>query len=126
MDKNGIMVTSMPQADENGVIELNVGKGEGGRITLVVENTGTEEVELKDITLLWKVNFFIYSDISSVGPDRGNLYAGNIFFQLYARLIYITHVIHYYTTVFILGCYDCHHPLYFRLTNQDDSCTMIG
>lgn len=76
LDKNGIMVTSMPQADENGVIELNVGKGEGGRITLVVENTGTEEVELKDITLLWKVNFFIYSDISSVGPDRGNLYAG--------------------------------------------------
>lgn len=73
----------MPQADENGVIELNVGKGEGGRITLVVENTGTEEVELKDITLLWKVNFFIYSDISSVGPDRGNLYAGNIFFFNY-------------------------------------------
>lgn len=74
------MVTSMPQADENGVIELNVGKGEGGRITLEVENTGAEEVELKDITLLWKVNFFIYSDISSIGPDRGNLYAGNIFF----------------------------------------------
>ena len=75
----------MPQADENGVIELNVGKGEGGRITLEVENTGAEEVELKDITLLWKVNFFIYSDISSIGPDRGNLYAGNIFFfQLYA------------------------------------------
>ena len=48
------------------------------------------------------------------------------FFQLYARLIYITHVIHYYMTVFILGCYDCHHPLYFRLTNQDDSCTMVG
>lgn len=105
------MVTSMPQADENGVIELNVGKGEGGRITLEVENTGAEEVELKDITLLWKVNFFIYSDISSIGPDRGNLYAGNIFFFNYMpRLIYIAHVIQYYTTVFILGCYDRHHP----------------
>lgn len=85
------MVTSMPQADENGVIELNVGKGEGGRITLVVENTGTEEVELKDITLLWKVNFFVYSDISSVGPDRGNLYAGNIFFStIYPTYLYYT------------------------------------
>ena len=84
----------MPQADENGVIELNVGKGEGGRITLVVENTGTEEVELKDITLLWKVNFFIYSDISSVGPDRGNLYAGNIFFFNYMPDLSILHMLY--------------------------------
>lgn len=88
------MVTSMPQADENGVIELNVGKGEGGRITLVVENTGTEEVELKDITLLWKVNFFIYSDISSVGPDRGNLYAGNIFFFSFIPDLSILHMLY--------------------------------
>lgn len=76
LDKNGIMVTSEPPGDENGVIELNVGKGERGRINLVVDNTGTEEVKLKDITLLWKVNFFDYSDISAIGPDRGHLYAG--------------------------------------------------
>ena len=78
MDKNEIMVTSSPPGDENGVIELNVENGERGCITLIVENTGTKEIKLKFITLLWSVNFFNYSDISSIGPDRGNLHEGNI------------------------------------------------
>lgn len=79
-DKNGIEVTSSPPGDENGVIELSVESGVRGYITLTVKNTGTEKIRLNDITLLWSVNFFDYSEISRIGPERGNLSPGNTFF----------------------------------------------
>lgn len=79
-DKNGIEVTSSPPGDENGVIELSVESGVRGYITLTVKNTGTEKIRLNDITLLWSVNFFDYSEISHIGPERGNLSPGNTFF----------------------------------------------
>lgn len=67
----------MPPGDENGVIELSVHSGVRGQITLIVENKGTEQIRLKDITLLWSVNFFDYSDISHIGSYKGNLIPGN-------------------------------------------------
>ena len=76
-DKNGIQVTSLPPGDENGVIELSVQSGVRSPITLIVENKGTENIRLKDITLLWSVNFFDYSGISQIGLDKGNLVPGN-------------------------------------------------
>ena len=76
-DKNGIEVTSLPPGDENGVIEISVQSGVRSQITLIVENKGTETIRLKDITLLWSVNFFDYSGISHVGLDKGNLKPGN-------------------------------------------------
>ena len=76
-DKNGIEVTSLPPGDENGVIEISVQSGVRSQITLIVENKGTEITRLKDITLLWSVNFFDYSGISHIGLDKGNLTPGN-------------------------------------------------
>lgn len=76
-DKNGIQVASLPPGDENGVIELSVQSGVRDQITLIVENKGTEKITLKDITLLWSVNFFDYSGISHIGLDKGNLMPGN-------------------------------------------------
>ena len=83
-DKNGIQVTSLPPGDENGVIELSVHSGVRGQITLIVENKGTEKITLKNITLLWSVNFFNYSDISHIGLDKGNLPPGNSLINLFA------------------------------------------
>lgn len=80
-DKNGIQVTSLPPGDENGVIELSVQSGLRREITLIVENNGTETIRLKNITLLWSVNFFDYSDISHIGLDKGNLIPGNRFLR---------------------------------------------
>lgn len=77
-DKNGIQVTSSPPGDENGVIELSVESGVRGYITLTVENTGAERIRLNDITLLWSVNFFDYSEIAHIGEIKGNLSPGNI------------------------------------------------
>lgn len=68
----------MPPGDENGVIELSVQSGVRSHITLIVENKGTEKIRLKDITLLWSVNFFNYSGISQIGLDKGNLIPGNL------------------------------------------------
>ena len=67
----------MPPGDENGVIELSVQSGVRDQVTLIVENKGTEKIRLKDITLLWSVNFFDYSGISHIGSDEGNLIPGN-------------------------------------------------
>ncbi|XP_022790553.1 putative helicase mov-10-B.1 [Stylophora pistillata] len=75
-DKNGIRVTSDPAGDEHGVIELKVESGKYGQIVLIIENRSEEIITLKDITLLWSVNFFDYSEISSIGPDEGQLYPG--------------------------------------------------
>lgn len=67
----------MPPGDENGVIEISVQSGVRSQITLIVENKGTETIRLKNITLLWSVNFFDYSGISHIGLDKGNLIPGN-------------------------------------------------
>ena len=82
-DKNGIRVTSDPAADEHGVIELKVESGEYGQIVLIIENLSEEEITLKDITLLWSVNFFDYREISSIDQDEGELYPGNSWIILY-------------------------------------------
>ena len=76
-DKNGIRVSSDPPGDEHGVIELKVESGKYGQIMLIIENLSEETITLKDITLLWSVNFFDYSEISSIGPYEGQLYPGN-------------------------------------------------
>ena len=44
---------------------------------LIIENLGEENITLKDITLLWSVNFFDYREISSIDQDEGELYPGN-------------------------------------------------
>ncbi|PFX17671.1 putative helicase MOV-10 [Stylophora pistillata] len=75
-DKRGITVTSVPPGNENGVIELKVQRNKREQITLIVKNTGTEEVELKDITLLWKVNFFQCSDLLRIGSNGEDVDAG--------------------------------------------------
>ena len=82
-DKNGVQVTSLPPGDENGVIELSVQSDVRKHITLIVENKGTENIRLKDITLLWSVNFFDYSGISQIGLDKGNLVPGNFLINLF-------------------------------------------
>ena len=84
-DKNGIQLTSLPPGDENGVIELSVQSGVRDKIILVVENKGTEKIRLKDITLLWSVNFFDYSSISHIDLDKGNLTPGNILMTPFFR-----------------------------------------
>ena len=59
------------------MIELKVESGEYGQIVLIIENLSEEEITLKDITLLWSVNFFDYREISSINQDEGELYPGN-------------------------------------------------
>ena len=59
------------------MIELKVESGEYGQIVLIIENLSEEEITLKDITLLWSVNFFDYREISSIDQDEGELYPGN-------------------------------------------------
>ena len=57
-DKNGMRVTSDPAADEHDMIKVESGKC--GQIVLIIENLSEENITLKDITLLWSVNFFDY------------------------------------------------------------------
>ena len=64
-DKNGIRVTSDPAADEHDMIELKVESGKYGQIVLIIENLSEENITLKDITLLWSVNFFDYREYRS-------------------------------------------------------------
>ena len=59
------------------MIELKVESREYGQIVLIIENLSEEEITLKDITLLWSVNFFDYREISSIDQDEGELYPGN-------------------------------------------------
>ena len=59
------------------MIELKVESGKYGQIVLIIENLSEEEITLKDITLLWSVNFFDYREISSIDQDEGELYPGN-------------------------------------------------
>ena len=59
------------------MIELKVDSGKYGQIVLIIENLSEEEITLKDITLLWSVNFFDYREISSIDQDEGELYPGN-------------------------------------------------
>ena len=59
------------------MIELKVESGEYGQIVLIIENLSEDEITLKDITLLWSVNFFDYREISSINQDEGELYPGN-------------------------------------------------
>ena len=59
------------------MIELKLESGEYGQIVLIIENLSEEEITLKDITLLWSVNFFDYREISSIDQDEGELYPGN-------------------------------------------------
>ena len=70
-------VTSDPAGDEHGVIELKVESGNYGQIVLIIENLSEETITLEDITLLWSVNFFDYSEISSIGSYLGQLHPGN-------------------------------------------------
>ena len=59
------------------MIELKVESGKYGQIVLIIENLSEENIALKDITLLWSVNFFDYREISSIDQDEGELYPGN-------------------------------------------------
>ena len=59
------------------MIELKVESGKYGQIVLIIENLSEEKITLKDITLLWSVNFFDYREISSIDQDEGELYPGN-------------------------------------------------
>ena len=59
------------------MIELKVESGKYGQIVLIIENLSEENITLKDITLLWSVNFFDYREISSIDQDEGELYPGN-------------------------------------------------
>ena len=59
------------------MIELKVESGKYGQIVLIIENLSEEEITLKDITLLWSVNFFDYREISSIDQDEGELCPGN-------------------------------------------------
>ena len=59
------------------MIELKVESGKYGQIVLIIENLSEEEITLKDITLLWSVNFFDYREISSIDQNEGELYPGN-------------------------------------------------
>lgn len=68
----------MPPGNENGVIESKVQRNKKEQITLIVENIGTEEVELEGITLLWKVDFFNCSDFSRIELNGETLSAGNL------------------------------------------------
>lgn len=79
----------MPPGDENGVIELSVQSGVRSQITLIVENKGTEKIRLKDITLLWSVNFFDYSGISHIGLDKGNLVPGNFLINPFNCCVFV-------------------------------------
>ena len=65
------------------MIELKVESGKYGQIVLIIENLSEEEITLKDITLLWSVNFFDYREISSIDQDEGELYPGNFLIILY-------------------------------------------
>ncbi|XP_068695788.1 putative helicase mov-10-B.1 [Montipora foliosa] len=75
-DKNGINVTSVPPGDENGVVELCVQMGVAGRIELIIKNTGEDTITVQDITLLWSVNIFDYSEIRNVGEHNIQLVPG--------------------------------------------------
>ena len=79
-DKNGINVTSVPPGDENGVVELCVQMGVAGRIELIIKNTGEDTITVQDITLLWSVNIFDYSEIRNVGEHNIQLVPGNFLF----------------------------------------------
>ena len=59
------------------MIELKVESGKYGQIVLIIENLSEENITLKDIILLWSVNFFDYREISSIDQDEGELYPGN-------------------------------------------------
>ena len=75
-DKEGVVVTSVPKSDENGVIELTIKSGTSGDVMLIIRNTGKQLVRLKHITLLWSVNFFDYSDIATISDVRGSILPG--------------------------------------------------
>ena len=59
------------------MIELKVESGKYGQIVLIIENLSKGDITLKDITLLWSVNFFDYSEISNIGFFGGQLHPGN-------------------------------------------------
>ena len=59
------------------MIELKVESGKYGQIVLIIENLSKGDITLKDITLLWSVNFFDYSEISNIGFFEGQLHPGN-------------------------------------------------
>ena len=56
---------------------MKVESGKYGQIVLIIENLSEENITLKDIILLWSVNFFDYREISSIDQDEGELYPGN-------------------------------------------------
>ena len=70
----------MPPGDENGVVELCVQMGVAGRIELIIKNTGEDTITVQDITLLWSVNIFDYSEIRNVGEHNIQLVPGNFLF----------------------------------------------
>ena len=59
------------------MIELKVESGKYGQIVLIIENLSKEDITLKDVTLLWSVDFFDYSEISNIGFFEGQLHPGN-------------------------------------------------
>ena len=49
----------------------------GRQIVLIIDNTSDETIILNDITLLWSVNFFDYSEISRIRTWEGTLEPGD-------------------------------------------------
>ena len=49
----------------------------GRQIVLIIDNTNDETIILQDITLLWSVNFFDYSEISRIRTWEGTLEPGD-------------------------------------------------
>ena len=49
----------------------------GRQIVLIIDNTSDETIILNDITLLWSVNFFDYSEIARIRTWEGTLEPGN-------------------------------------------------
>lgn len=76
-DKQGIILTSVPQGDEAGVIETILKPGRSESIVLTVKNMDHySTVHVKDITLLWSTSLFDYRDIREIAPHKKTITPG--------------------------------------------------
>ena len=85
-DKQGVVVTSIPTSDENGVIEQRIQSGSISDVTLMIKNNGRTLVTLEHITLLWSVRFFDYSDIATIDEYRAVIEPGMHLFTVVLNL----------------------------------------
>ena len=79
-DKLGVAVTSLPEQNEDGVIEYQLPVGQAGIISLTVKNASDNDViTIKDCTLLWSSSYFDYKDIARIDLQRGRLNPGIVY-----------------------------------------------